>query len=388
MLRLVVAPGRQDGGRMRRSDPTAVASTATAPKAVADEATSAQAPQPVASPAPDGQERRGAPSTQDARDRLDAAAVMSFTKDLAGMAAADPIDGDAVLGRLEPEPAGPGVARQAARDAPRPARRETVEHGGDDPEPAGSPGGGDVPPPSPDAGSSPPLLVRPAARLASLRIDEALAAGAEAEILVGYQAELVTRLVPRMTSPNWAALLAALGEARTPIAAAFVLKALAAHRHPPILHSFAAMVNDVGDQEALRLQWRRGPVPPLDAGAEPRDLRLHYDPVEALFPRGRGVRESAPVQPWPLPRWLRGIYRAPLELAIVAVDQALGEDLRPDERTGDGAGDALTFALAPHGDTHPSLARWLLNLCARADSRSGLVHMREVMMRARLEMAR
>ncbi len=230
--------------------------------------------------------------------------------------------------------------------------------------------------------------MKPKARARHVALDDCLRAGAGAGILIGYQAELLHRVLPRLTSAAWLLLNEALAKVDTELAAAFVLKALAAHRHAQQLPAFAEHVADLGDRKAVAVHLEMGPVPPLD-GLEPRALRLHYDPIESLGAGSKSrVSEGFSVQPWPLPMWLRGIPRAPLEMATVAVDQALSNDLRPAERTSGGASDALTAALAPHAETHPSLGRWLLNLCARADSHSGLVHMREAMMRARVEMTR
>lgn len=381
-------PRPPQGGRAQRADPDQ-ATRDQATRAQADEALEAYAATPGASPGVDQRERKGPHRPDEARDAVDAFAAASFTKDLADLASGGPGEGGVDQEveeegfELEPEPLQEQVVAPA-----RPARKETVEHGGDDPEPAPTAVQGPESPPPPGPAPAPIARIRPRARVAWLDLEGALAAGAEAGILIGYQANLVARLIPRLTSPSWAALVEALAVVSTPLTAAFVLKALAAHRYPAELPSFAAGVTELGDERALHLQKARGPRPAVDANAEPRDLRLHYDPMEALFPSHPVVREAAPVQPWILPRWLRGVPRAPLDLAVVAVDQALTEDLRPGERTGDGASDALTAALSAHGETHPSLGRWLLNLSARAETRSGLIHMREAMMRARLEMAR
>ena len=383
-------PEPPQGGQAHRADPQATQARSEATRAVADEALEVYGPTPGASPGLDQRDRKGPHRPEEARDAVDAATAASFTKELADLTSGDPegldaeFDLDEGLELAEPQPE---VERLV--ELSRPARKETVDHGGDDPEPA-STDPGPPPPPTPAAPVAPAPVARnrPRARVTWLGLEEALAAGAQSGILIGYQADLVGKLVPVLTSPLWSALVEALSLVRTPLAAAFVLKALAAHRYPPEFAHYAAGLTELGDERALHLQRARGPIPPLDGSAEPRDLRLHYDPMEALFPGPAVIREAAPVQPWLLPRWLRGIPRAPLELAIVAVDQSLSEDLRPDERTGDGASDALTAALAAHGETHPSLGRWLLNLCARAETRSGLIHMREAMMRARVEMAR
>ena len=384
-----MTPGPPRGGHAQRSAPEATQARSEATRAVADEAMEIYGPTPGATPGLDQRDRKEPLRRDEARNTVDAAAAASFTKDLADLASGDPGEMDQELDLDEGlELEEPLAEMERVVEPGRPARKETVDHGGDDPDPAEAPtaAAAATPPMPPEAEAFVP--VRPRARVSWLDLDEALAAGAEAGILVGYQASLVGVIVPKLTSPGWAALVEALSLVRTPVTAAFVLKALAAHRFPPELPSYAAGLVELGDERALHLQWARGPVPPTDATAEPRDLRLHFDPMETLFPSRAAIRETAPVQPWLLPRWLRGIPKPPLELSIVAVDQALSEDLRPSERTGDGASDALTAALAPHGDTHPSLGRWLLNLCARAETRSGLIHMREAMMRARFEMAR
>jgi hypothetical protein len=114
----------------------------------------------------------------------------------------------------------------------------------------------------------------------------------------------------------------------------------------------------------------------------PTALRLHYDPVEALDPK-EPIDEATPEEVWRVPTWLRGIPRAALELAVVAVDQALSNDLREGETTDEGATDTLTGAIAPHSRVHPLLQRWCLNLASRAETRGGLVTMQVVMMQAR-----
>ncbi len=386
-------PPHPQGGQAHRADPEhAIQSEAT--RAVVDEGLEVEGPTPGASPGVEQRDQRDKQRPQDARNAVSAAAAASFTKDLADLASADPepemepeVEAEELASEVEQQQ--PQTQRERHLDHSRSARKASVDWGGED-SPAAAADPSDSPPPreDPPPPPAPFVRVRPRARAAWLDLDDALAAGEEHGILAGYQAELAGRLIPRLTSPAWAALVEAMSLAQTPVARAFVLKALAAHRFPAELPSFAAGVRELGEDRAIRLLRARGPVPPAGPEAEPRELRLHYDPMEALFPSHPAIREGAPAEPWVLPRWLRGIPRAPLELAVVAVDQALSEDLRPSERTGDGASDALTAALAPHGETHPSLGRWLLNLCARAETRAGLVHMREAMMRARTEMAR
>ena len=384
-----MARGAPTGGRSQRTDPDqARAQQEATETAAAEQTVDLYGPTQGATAGVEQRDRKGPHRPEEARDRVEPAAVASFTKELAEMATADPADAGPALNWRDGQEVESEFGEDRSLFEARPARKETIDFGGeDDPEPAEPPPPTDPTPPAGGGGSVVPRL-RPRARATWLGLEASLAAGAEAGILVGYQAALVPQLIPRLTSASWTRLVEALSRLESAVLVAFVLKALAAHRHPDVLPAFAARLKELGPQEALQLQWARGPMPPLTEEVEPRDLRLHYDPIEALFPGERRFAESAPADPWPMPRWVRGIPRVPLELSIVAVDQALSEDLRPGERTGDGAGDALTAALGIHGDSHPSMGRWLLNLCARAETRYGMVHMREVMMRARLEMAR
>ncbi len=344
-----------------------------------------------------GTEQKGPQSGQrpeEAREGVDAAAAATFARELAELAAADPSEGgQQAAGERDREEALDDDVEVEVEDdfeEARPARKETVEPGGeDDPEPAAEP-----PPPVDPADAtadappgSPIPKLRPAARVAWLGVEEPLAAAAEAAILFGYPQRASVARILTLTTTQWMALVRAMRTAREPVLQGFVLKALAANRDPVALPSFAARLAELGGEEAVTRQHAHGPVPPRGADCEARDLRLHHDPIEAMDP-SRDVHEAAPADPWTVPMWLRGVPRGPLELAIVGVDQALTDDLRTGEHTADGATDALTAALAPHGEEHPSLKRWFLNLAARADSHGGLVRMRDAMLRARAEKAR
>lgn len=321
---------------------------------------------------------------------VDTAAAADFASQLAEMAVADPPDESMLDKSSEQELGADGDVEIEVEEAneieeARPARASTVLPGGeDDPEAPNPPLTPEEAPAAAPVGSPVPKI-RPRARAAWLGVDEALQAGADARILLGHQARVAVARIEDLTTREWLDLVRAMRTARAPLAQAFVLKGLGAHREPSALPALAQRVLELGPEEAVKLQHARGPVPGADA--EARELRLHYDPIEALDPQS-AVHEAAPSEPWRVPAWLRGIPRAAMELAVVAVDQALTGDLREGLTTDQGATDALTAALAPHGKAHPSLHRWTLNLAARAESHGGLVRMRDVLMLARVDRTR
>ncbi|MCP4872630.1 MAG: hypothetical protein GY898_28395 [Proteobacteria bacterium] len=337
-------------------------------------------------------QQRSPRQAEEAREGVDAAAAADFASQLAEMAVADPSDPSQADKSSEQEEGFEEDIEVEVEvdgddlDEARPARATTVLPGDeDDPDDANPV---EIPPEDAPAAApvgSPIPRIRPRARAAWLGIDEALQAGTDEAILVGHQGRVAVARIEELTTREWLNLVRAMRVAREPLAQAFVLKALGAHRESSCLPAFAARVIELGSTEAVRLQHARGPVP--DGDAEARNLRLHYDPIEALDPK-KVIHEAAPSDPWRVPAWLRGIPRAAMELAVVAVDQALTGDLREGETTDQGATDALTAALAPHGRAHPSLQRWTLNLAARAESHGALVRMRDVLMRARVDRTR
>ena len=86
---------------------------------------------------------------------------------------------------------------------------------------------------------------------------------------------------------------------------------------------------------------------------------------------------------WTVPKWLRGVPRPALGMAALAFDQSLRAELHPEQEQAEGANDLLTRALQLHGLAHPALERWLVSLCARAQSRGGLVSARNALLEAR-----
>jgi len=339
--------------------------------------------------------RKGLADRESGRESVDAAQAASFTRDLVSLSDAAPADSDdAELSLIEPEAdlaaELEAATLEAVAAARRPARKETVLPGGDGAEEGGaaSPASPPSPPDEPGAAAAPvpraPRL-RPRARVAWLGLEETLQAGRAAGILRDYQVSLLDPLIPRLTTPHWEDLTEALARCETLLGSAFVLKALAANRHPSELPGFAAALAELGESEALLRQEMRGPHPPCSPATGTEALRTHYDPIEALFPQAAPVRASDPA-PWSRPRWLRGVPLPALELAIVAVHQALSCHLLPGEDTSSGAGDPLAAALEIHGTAHPSLARWFLALCARAEDHQGLCCMLETLRCAWIEL--
>jgi len=320
------------------------------------------------------------------REGIDAAAVASFTKELAEMASADPEDPAAAMSEeQQQDEALEGLEQtEAVVTSARPARKETVEPGGDD-EPVEEPGT----PPAPDAPAAaapspnPIPKIRARARVAWLGLEEVLEYGEAAGLLTGWPKEQALARIPKLPTIDWVGLVDAFRVCPTRFAAVLVLKALAAHRLGRTLPAFAEQLLALGDGEAARRLDERGPPPPDEPTA--RQLRLRHDPIAALADTALPPEVQADAT-WSVPRWLRGVPRLPVDFALVAVDMALTNDLRPGATTDQGASDALTAALAPSGAAHPSLERWLITLCARAESRADLATMREALLSARSEM--
>lgn len=320
------------------------------------------------------------------REGVDAAAVASFTKELAEMASADPEDPAFAHQDDELLLGGEFDRAEELLTTPRAARKETVEQGGDDPpaeEEADAPVA-DAPPDAPAATPSPIPRLLPKARVAWLGLDEVLMHAAEHDLLVGWAAELALARIPALPAADWLGLVEAFRLCGTRTTAAAVLKALAGHTPGRALPPFAEHVAELGDAEVLVRLARRGPAPDPEAPTA-RAIRMHHDPVAALADQPLPDEIEATAE-WSVPRWLRGVPRVPVDFALLAVDMALTNDLRPGFATDGGATDPLTAALAPSGATHPSLQRWLLTLSARAESRSDLCAMRDALLRARAEM--
>jgi MYXO-CTERM domain-containing protein len=228
--------------------------------------------------------------------------------------------------------------------------------------------------------------VRAGGRAAVVGLAELLEEGRRAGLLTPWQREIAEAMLRRMTTGGFDLLrqaLAALEE--SVMRRILVLKAAIVHRHPSSLIGFASEIGHL-QEETLRARHTAATEGAAVAGAraafEPGALRRFHDPVTALG-EGASAWDGVPEgEAWPVPRWLRGIPREPLELSIVAFDQALTGDLDPEEPTGDGASDALTRALVLHGEAHAALARWQLALCAKADSREGLLRAMDAMRRA------
>jgi len=354
-------------------------------------------------PSPGPDRPREAPSRQrpaESSRSVDPALAAAFARELVEAAAAaddGPRDEEthAEAGDLEHDEqtheVGPETALEGRSGGLRSARNRRLrprELGGEA-DPA------DVPPdePSPQPGRPaatrrPPRQLRPGARAADLGVKNVLETGLDLGILGPYEARLVESELLRMAHADYAHLWHAFAELDSLVLRAVLVKALAAHALPETLAAFGRFLHQLGEQQVLeRLHSSADALPDHPSI---RDLVLRYDPMAALGhdTTWRDYEESPnDEERWALPLWLKGLPREPLQMAIVAMDQFVRGRLDPADPNPEGASDALTRALQPHGQEHPSLARWLLNLCARADSRDGLVKARASLLQALNEVA-
>jgi hypothetical protein len=228
--------------------------------------------------------------------------------------------------------------------------------------------------------------VRPAARAGLLDLATLLAEAEEAGILAGYQSACVNKEVQRLNHRDFDRLRRLLGDQPTRLHQATLLKALAAHRHLPDLAAFGERIAAL-DVDAIVAPQRGAVAPPCPGGfAALGPLRRRYDPISCL--EGHAEVQAGDGAVAPLPRWLRSLPREPVELAAVALHQAITDDLHPEEETRDGASAALSRAWRPHGATHPGLERWLLRLAAEAETSAGLHRALRALVRTRDEATR
>jgi hypothetical protein len=356
--------------------------------------------------------RRGA-----AREGVDAAAVLDFTRSLADLAADadDPQreeeeekDADAELAR---ETAIAAEVEQSAADEPdvdadqrrekKTATRKYLEtnkktsgmgDGDGPPEPGDAADGPVIANPEVDSVDGLPVVtVVPRKRKNALELDALLIAARDAGILPRYMRHRAETAIERLTTRNFTRLFHALNLCGGLLAKAFVLKALLAHRPCTVLVPFARILASFGrDDLAAAAPGPDAPdEPPVDSTVG--HIRLFWDPVAALGVDedwSRCLHEEPVLEPWSVPRWLRGVPRAPLDISIVALEMAIQGVIEPKGTADGGAGDGLAEAFEAEGAAYPSLRRWLLSITARADDRDGLLAARSVMMRARAEMSR
>ena len=179
----------------------------------------------------------------------------------------------------------------------------------------------------------------------------------------------------------------ALNLCETPIQQIVLLKALAAHRSVAWLAGFAVELAAQGDKEVLRrCSWRHGASRPGQS-CSIADLRHWFDPMTQFETTSTPDYEDEKAEVWTLPKWLRGVPEPALGMAALAFDQSLRAELHPEQELAEGANDLLTRALHLHGLAHPALERWLVSLCARAESRSDLVSARNALLEARNQCA-
>ncbi len=349
------------------------------------------------------------------REGLDSAALLEFSHSLADVSAADD---DAEMNDDEEKEHKAEVARDTAvsedldsdepekdpddddRKRMKKSRRRYLESekktsalGGDDTPHV--PGGATPPPHSPGRPDTvdglPVVTVVPRKRKNAIDLDGVLLAGRDAGILPAYLRHTADERLRSLTTPEFTRLFHALGIAGGPLGRAFVLKAMLVHRPSTAMVPFARLLEEAGpDDVAAAAPGEGAPDEPPDDAATAH-IRLFWDPLAAVGVDEdwqRCIAEESTAEPWGVPKWIRGVPRPPLDLSIVAVEFALQGVLDPEESTTDGASDALARAFEMEGKAHPSLRRWLTNLLARAEDRDLLLAARDVMVRARAEVAR
>jgi len=362
-----------------------------------DDATSTRGASPGA-----GTRRGAAPSDREAAQRSSASAgAADFAQRLAELAAPEQGDGAAagdqergpvesdVEAEVEFATAGAGAAgpQSALRSgASGRAGSSRKQLGGDsvpDDTPAAS-GPATRAQGAAEPGDKPARRVRPEKRAEHVELQALLERGVELGLLDEYHGSCVAPTLERLTWGEFAELQAALDECETEVQRIIILAALAAHRATAALAGLASYLVTCGDDDLVaRLSSRAAATMPGEV-CTIDELRLWYDPMTALSGEARTAADpTSPAEPWNIPAWLRGAPTQPLEMAAVAVDQSLCGDLHPAQPSAEGADELLTRALEHHGNQHPSLQRWLLTLCARADSREALFVVRETLLRAR-----
>lgn len=324
---------------------------------------------------PQGPADRARP--EEAKGKVSAQEAATFAKSLADHAAEAPPAPTAApqveaqpLQQQEPELMGPEEGEEF--DAHELKRKDAKRKG-----PKEMGGGADLgePPEGPVSSRPDPSggvrAVRPGARAGLLDLATLLAEAQEAGILAGYQVACVNKEVQRINHKDFDRLRRLLADQPSRLHQATLLKGLAAHRHLDDLAAFGARIAELDVDDVVKPQ-RQATAPDCPAGLDAiGPLRRHYDPISCLEGHDELPAPQAPTDE-ALPRWLRGVPRQPLELAAVALHQALTGDLDAEEETRERASAALSRAWRPHGATHPGLERWLLRLAAQAESRQGL----------------
>lgn len=316
--------------------------------------------------APQEVKDRGKP--QEARGEVSATQAADFARSLASIASGADAPNAAQSVHSEKQEAAPDRESEEEVDL-KTLKKESKRRQGPK-EIGGSPEieDPDPPPAAPEPAEPPYERVRPEARAALVDLVGILAAGEDAGILAGYLLRAIEPALRRLNHRDFDRLRRALADAPGRLHQATLLKALAAHRHLGDVEAFVGRIAPLDDEELAARQLAAGEPPSPSHEGTADALRLHFDPIACLD----GCRAVRPGPAQALPRWLRGVLRGPLDLAIVAVHQALTGDLDPEERTDQGASAALTRAWRPHAAKHPSLERLLLRLGAESESADDL----------------
>jgi len=234
-----------------------------------------------------------------------------------------------------------------------------------------------------DSGAPPPPRIRPGKRAASIELQALLEHGVELGLIGDYQSSCIDALLLKLTWDDFDDLQEALDRCDTQVQRILVLAALSAHRAPAWLPEFALELSGHSEQELLlRCSWRHGAERPGE-GSGVGTIRQWYDPMSRFEVGNRPEHELETEEVWTVPKWLRGVPVGALEMSALAFEQTLRGEFFPDQERADGANDLLTRALELHGSSHPALERWLLSLCARSQSRGGLLSARNALIEAR-----
>jgi len=270
---------------------------------------------------------------------------------------------------------GPRSAGQGG-SAGRP-RKERGGEGGPDEPGTGASGSRD------DTQTSARERIRPGKRAENIELQILLEHGVELGLLDEYQSSCIDALILKLTWDDFEDLQEALDRCDTEVQRILVLAALSAHRASAWLPEFALELSGHSDEELLRrCSWRHGAERPGEQ-CSVDTIRQWYDPMSRFEVGSSAEHEVEAADVWAVPKWLRGVRVEALEMAALAFEQNLRAELHPDQERADGANDLLTRALELHGASHPALERWLLSLCARAQSRSGLLSARNALLEAR-----
>jgi hypothetical protein len=360
-------------------------STAMRSEAAYERGAGASRPDPR-DPSVRGQEPRAA--------AIDPTVLAAFTQDLLAGSDLGEMDGGVDLaeegGDVEVEAEAPMQERRVKKA--RGARPPRTSHGGVE-------DGGDDPPEEAPVAEAPRSRskrwprVSARQRVRVLDLDSLLLLGEQTGVLLGWQAETVPGLVQRLPSRGFHLLWRAVDRLPSRVARLVVLQALAAHRRPEDLEPLAEALGSAEDDSVAdwlkeraaerdpRARERPGAAPPPDV------LQRHYDPCPRWL--GEATSPLLPSEQWPIPQWIKGARREPIELCAVAFLQASrGVFARPfedldDAEEAEGANDPLVAALELHGESHPAVARWGVTLAARADTDRGLLDAADALLRAR-----